>query len=370
MKLYQHETFQNLQQVLADRLINTFALICMVGLPISLYRWFELGFQPIFIHHIALSFIVFIAAICKKRIKAIHLIILVVVILTTMSFSGAATFGLQSGTVSFGIFTVFIIAFVWGLIPAIIYLGVWCLFIIGLGYLFTQHIIQYQIDPVIYAYMPSAWAIVIIGTLITALFILIMGSAFYRAFDAMLLEVYEQKQQLAQLASKDPLTGLLNLRAGLEAFSTSLARAKRNKSLMAMLFIDVDKFKQINDVHGHAVGDQMLLDIATNLQKQLREYDYAMRIGGDEFIVLLNDVISTEDALEISKRLIAKLENTSTNPPHITPMLSVGITLYPKNGSTFNELKQQADEAMYEAKNNKFEKICIINKNFELTAKP
>ena len=195
MKLHQHETFQHLQQVLADRLINTFAVICMVGLPVSLYRWFELGFQPIFIQHIALSLIVLIAAICKKRIKAIHLIILVVVILTTMSFSGAATFGLQSGTVSFGIFTVFIIAFVWGLIPAIIYLGVWCLFIIGLGYLFTQNIIQYQIDPAIYAYMPSAWAIVIIGTLITALFILIMGSAFYRAFDAMLLEVYEQKQQ-------------------------------------------------------------------------------------------------------------------------------------------------------------------------------
>ena len=153
--------------------------------------------------------------------------------------------------------------------------------------------------------MPSAWAIVIIGTLITALFILIMGSAFYRAFDAMLLEVYEQKQQLAQLASKDPLTGLLNLRAGLEAFSTSLARAKRKKSLMAMLFIDIDKFKQINDVHGHAVGDQILVDIATNLQKQLREYDYAMRIGGDEFIVLLNDVTSTEDVLEISERPVS-----------------------------------------------------------------
>jgi hypothetical protein len=146
VKLHQHETFQHLQQVLANRLINTFALICVVGLPVSLYRWFELGFQPIFIQHIALSLIV-------------------------------------------------LIAFVWGLIPAIIYLGLWCLFIIGLEYLFTQNIIQYQIDPAIYAYMPSAWAIVIIGTLITALFILIMGSAFYRAFDAMLLEVYEQKQQ-------------------------------------------------------------------------------------------------------------------------------------------------------------------------------
>jgi uncharacterized membrane protein YfhO len=106
VKLHQHETFQRLQQVLADRLINTFALICAVGLPVSLYRWFDLGFQPIFIHHIVLSLIVFLAALCKKRIKAIHLIILVVVILTTMTFSGAATFGLQSGTVSFGIFTI------------------------------------------------------------------------------------------------------------------------------------------------------------------------------------------------------------------------------------------------------------------------
>lgn len=362
MKLHQYETFQHLQQVLADRLINTFALICAVGLPVSLYRWFELGFQPIFIHHIVLSLVVFTAAICKKRIKAIHLIILVVVILTTMTFSGAATFGLQSGTVSFGIFTIFIIAFVWGLIPAIIYLGVWCLFIIGLGYLFTQNIIQYQIDPAIYAYMPSAWAIVIIGTLITALFILIMGSAFYRAFDAMLLEVHEQKHQLAQLASKDPLTGLLNLRAGLEVFSTSLARAKRKKSLLAMLFIDIDKFKQINDVHGHVIGDQTLVEIATNLQQQLREYGYAMRIGGDEFIVLLNDVSSSDYVIEISHRLLQKLEIKSDTTPFITPRLSVGIALYPYDGNTFNELKQQADEAMYQAKNNKFEKIYINNK--------
>ena len=67
MKLHQHETFQHLQQVLADRLINTFALICVVGLPVSLYRWFELGFQPIFIQHIALSLIVFIILIMGSR---------------------------------------------------------------------------------------------------------------------------------------------------------------------------------------------------------------------------------------------------------------------------------------------------------------
>jgi diguanylate cyclase (GGDEF)-like protein len=362
VKLHQHETFQHLQQVLADRLINTFALICAVGLPVSLYRWIDLGFQPIFIHHIVLSVIIFIAAICKKRIKSVHLIILVVVILTTMTFSGAATFGLQSGTVSFGIFTIFIVAFVWGLIPAIIYLGVWCAFIIGLGYMFTQNIIQYQIDPAIYAYMPSAWAIVIIGTLITALFILIMGSAFYRAFDAMLLEVYEQKQQLAQLANKDPLTELLNLRAGLEVFSTSIARAKRKQTLVAMLFIDINKFKKINDVYGHVIGDQTLVEIATNLKAQLREYDYAIRVGGDEFIVLLNDVSSSDDVIEISERLLQKLEIKSDTTPFITPKLSVGIALYPHDGNTFNELKQQADEAMYQAKNNKFEKICINNK--------
>lgn len=151
MKFHQHETFKQLQRVLADRLINTFALICTVGLPVSLYRWTDIGFQPIFIHHIVLSVIVFVAPLCKKRIKALHLIIMVVIILTTMSFSGAATFGLQSGTVSFGIFTIFIIAFVWGLVPAIIYLSLWCLFIITLGYMFTHNIIQYQVDPSFYA---------------------------------------------------------------------------------------------------------------------------------------------------------------------------------------------------------------------------
>ena len=119
-----------------------------------------------------------------------------------------------------------------------------------------------------------------------------MGATFYRAFDGMLLELNEQKVQLAQLANKYPLTGLLNLRSGLEAFTVSAARAKRNNSMLAMLFIDLNKFKLINDVHGHVVGDQTLIDIATNLQTQLREYDHAIRVGGDEFIILLNDVTS------------------------------------------------------------------------------
>lgn len=362
VKVHQHESFIKLQQILANRLINTFALICAVGLPVSLYRWFDLGFQPIFIHHIVLSIIVFVCAFCKKRIQAIHLIIVVVLILTTMTFSGAATFGLQSGTVTFGIFTIYIIAFVWGLYPAIMYLALWSIYIAILGYLFTQNIIDYQVDPTVYASMPSAWGIVLIGTGITALFILIMGSAFYSAFDDIIKAVQEQKQVLAQLANKDPLTGLLNLRSGQEAFANAIARAKRNQSLVAMLFIDINKFKRINDKYGHETGDQTLLDIAHNLSAQLREYDKAIRIGGDEFIVLLNDVTSEEDVMEISERLIKKLEVISNVAPNITPKLSIGISIYPNDGTTFNELKQRADSAMYQAKDNKFKKIIINNK--------
>jgi diguanylate cyclase (GGDEF)-like protein len=216
-----------------------------VGLPVSLYRWSEIGFQPIFIHHIVLSLIVFAAALCKKTVKALHLIIMVV--------------------------------------------------IITLGYMFTHNIIQYQVDPSIYAYMPSA-------------------------------------------------------------------RAKRNNSLVAMLFIDVNKFKLINDVHGHAVGDQTLVDIATNLKAQLREYDYAIRVGGDEFIILLNDVTSSEQVLEITDRLVQQLEIKSALTPFITPEISMGIAIYPKDGSTFTELKQKADSAMYQAKEDELLKICINNK--------
>ena len=189
-----------------------------------------------------------------------------------------------------------------------------------------------------------------------------MGATFYRAFDGMLLELNEQKVQLAQLANKYPLTGLLNLRAGLEAFTVSAARAKRNNSMLAMLFIDLNKFKLINDVHGHVVGDQTLIDIATNLQTQLREYDHAIRVGGDEFIILLNDVTSSEQVLEISDRLVQQLEIKSALTPFITPTISLGIAIYPQDGNTFTELKHKADSAMYQAKEDKLLKICINNK--------
>lgn len=361
--LNKQKTLEHLHRILATRLINTFAVICIISLPISLYRWYDIGYQPVFIHHIILSLATFSVCACQNRFRAKSVIIFVVALLASMTISGGMTFGLQSGTVTFAIFTTFIIFFVWGVKLAIAYLVSWCLFLTTLAYLVTHELFSLGVVPSEYSLLPSAWAIVIIGTLITAVFILVMGTTFFKEFDRLLEQLSQQKSALSQLANKDPLTGLMNLRAGKEHFLKMTARADREHYRVAMLFIDLDKFKQVNDTHGHDVGDRTLIELSQNMVHQLREYDVALRVGGDEFIVLLSDIKDDDQAIEISERMLNGMQKASVVPPFIHPEVSIGIAFYPDDGKTFNQLKYYADNAMYVAKKDVDEHIVINSEN-------
>lgn len=179
-------------------------------------------------------------------------------------------------------------------------------------------------------------------------------------FNALLVEIEIQQAQLAQenralthLANHDSLTGLYN-RA---YFSRRLARilqdAQTQGSSIAVLYMDNDRFKQINDRYGHATGDLLLIEVAQRIRAQLREGDIVARLGGDEFAVLLAPVHHVRDAVRIADKI-----NTAVAVPlperhaEIVPSVSIGIALYPQHGHSADELLRAADRAMYEAKKN------------------
>ncbi|MGJ7547288.1 diguanylate cyclase domain-containing protein [Pseudomonas alloputida] len=178
-------------------------------------------------------------------------------------------------------------------------------------------------------------------------------------FNALLdeLEVWHSHLQnenatLAHQASHDSLTGLPN-RAFFEGrLSRSLRNAARQQDHLALLFLDSDHFKQINDSLGHAVGDEVLINIAERVRAQLREHDLVARLGGDEFAVLLTPLHSREDAERIAEKIIASMQLPMLldGGESLTTSLSVGIAYYPDDGSDPANLLNAADAAMYQAK--------------------
>ena len=165
------------------------------------------------------------------------------------------------------------------------------------------------------------------------------------------LERAKAERRLQSLIKQDPLTSLGNRSMFEDHLERSLARAQRNEDQLAVLFLDLNRFKEINDLLGHHVGDLLLIMVADRLQAMTREEDVVARIGGDEFTLLLDSIGSPEDAALVAQKIIEGLsEPTPIDEMSLVVTASVGIALYPTGGETPIQLMQNADIALYEAK--------------------
>ncbi|MFZ4540003.1 diguanylate cyclase domain-containing protein, partial [Propionivibrio sp.] len=160
------------------------------------------------------------------------------------------------------------------------------------------------------------------------------------------------EQEVQQLAFYDPLTHLPNRRLFNDRLSQTLARAKRAQTRMALMFIDLDKFKPINDQYGHEAGDWVLHSVARRIESCLRSSDTAARVGGDEFLVLLPDVQTGSDALAVAEKIRIELERPFVTPSKLSLRVSssIGIAIYPDHANTEQDLLRLGDRAMYQAK--------------------
>ena len=157
--------------------------------------------------------------------------------------------------------------------------------------------------------------------------------------------------EITRLSELDPLTGLPNRVLLLDRFAQAIASAERHGSSIALLFIDLDRFKRINDALGHATGDRALQRVAKCLLSVVRKADTVSRHGGDEFLVLLTDVAQASDAALIAAKVISALAEAGHDADtDLRPTASIGISLYPVDGKDPHSLIAAADEAMYRAK--------------------
>ncbi|MCK9686465.1 putative bifunctional diguanylate cyclase/phosphodiesterase [Scleromatobacter humisilvae] len=163
--------------------------------------------------------------------------------------------------------------------------------------------------------------------------------------------VAEGRAQLHHLAHHDPLTGLPNRTLLRDRVTQALATAARRGEKVALMFIDLDRFKEVNDTLGHATGDALLCHVAAQFTLMLREEDTVCRQGGDEFAIVLTDVDSAAAVARAVERVMALSNRRATIAGHELPLsMSVGIAMFPKDGEDFDGLMQCADTAMYRAK--------------------
>lgn len=173
----------------------------------------------------------------------------------------------------------------------------------------------------------------------------------YIAIQTDLTSLREVQAQVQHMASYDSLTGLPNRSLFTDRINQLMAISLRHRQSFALLFIDLDHFKEVNDTLGHQVGDQLLITIAKRLQEAVRTEDTVARMGGDEFVVVL-PTSDRHDAELVANNLLDKLRATMTLDQAVQyqPMASVGVAIFPEDGNTLDLLLRNADIAMYEAK--------------------
>ncbi|WP_158598064.1 diguanylate cyclase domain-containing protein [Noviherbaspirillum saxi] len=164
----------------------------------------------------------------------------------------------------------------------------------------------------------------------------------------------ETEQKMWYVAHHDPLTGLANRILLTDRLSHAIQVSRREQWGVAVMFIDLDGFKRINDTLGHDAGDRILSEVALRLRKAVRESDLVVRMSGDEFVILMEKVTHVKDARLVARKLLNSVkEPVEVSGQEIRPEASIGISHFPEHGGDNNTLLYHADIAMYHAKNNK-----------------
>ena len=168
----------------------------------------------------------------------------------------------------------------------------------------------------------------------------------------------EMKRSMEHMALHDSLTGLANRSLAMDRLKESIERARRKEEITALLFIDLDGFKMINDRYGHQTGDDLLKAIGARLKMMVRGSDCPARLGGDEFVVVASDIGCEIEAYGLRARVAARLEEALVlNSVRICPRASVGLSLYPRDGESAEGLLRAADLSMYLNKRERNERL-------------
>ncbi|MEO8249660.1 MAG: diguanylate cyclase [Burkholderiales bacterium] len=197
----------------------------------------------------------------------------------------------------------------------------------------------------------SAWAGFLVAMVFAPTAVLLIFSGYQHTIKKLAGELDAQREALAALVGRDTLTGLPQATLAADRLQVAMHHAARTGRKVALLFVDLDAFKAVNDTHGHAAGDHVLRHVARQIRASVREQDTVARVGGDEFVVILVDVQDQAAACTVAAKILASSTGAvAWEGKRLNFGASIGIALYPDHAQDAGALRHCADVAMYEAK--------------------
>jgi diguanylate cyclase (GGDEF)-like protein len=334
-----------------DRLWVSLLVVALIGAPLSALRAGTTGWLPIYSMHLSLMVLIAGVVLVRQRLRTTFKLAMIVAVFWSIGLVGLASTGMVGPSVWWLSLSILLITALYsvraGLLAALLTTAVTA----ATATAFIQGWLTMPYDVDVYIRTIAAWANIVVAAVVLPLLLFSSVTSFHHSTLELLEEVDLQREQIRQLATHDELTGVPSLRLATDRLEQAMLGAARSGGRVAVLFIDLDGFKAINDTHGHEAGDAVLRSLAQRWRNVLRAEDTIARKGGDEFLAILKGVGGPDAAGALAARLIDAL----TVPVHYNGQVlkasaSIGVAVFPEHALTAEDMIRAGDAAMYEAK--------------------
>lgn len=345
------DSITQIRHTLIERIWLGLLFIALVGVPASVARAFETGWLNLYSSHIAIGACVVASFMARKHLSYRLRLSILLLLFWAVGLAGLITLGLLGAGTWWLIVSCLLISVLVSMRAGVIAAAAVVTILVLVGAGFITGWLSPSVDANVYIKSPAAWATLLVGMAMMPTVVFQAIASYQRATLDLLGQVEAQRKQIEFMATHDHLTQLPAAPLIMDRLEQALRLIPRTRKKVALLFIDLDGFKTINDVHGHAAGDLVLKEVAARMRIILRADDTLGRLGGDEFVAVLQGVNDAEAALGVASKMISSIGLPITaDDLQLGVGASIGVALAPDQGQDAALLIASADQAMYQAK--------------------
>jgi diguanylate cyclase (GGDEF)-like protein len=336
---------------LVDRVFQGLVVVALIAAPVSVSRSFTTGWMPVYTLHIVVGLVILGVYFFRRAIPFPLKSALLIVILWSIGIAGLLSFGILGAGYWWLVLSSLLVSTLYSVRAGIITAVATTVLMAAIGLAFITGTFTVTVDLASYGSSVASWTGLLVAAIITPLVVFHAIAGYQQTMLELLKEVHEQRDRIQQLATHDQLTGLPLMDLATDRLQVLLHAARRSNTKVALLFIDLDGFKDVNDTLGHAAGDHVLKEVAHRLLKAMRAEDTAARAGGDEFIVIAGGLPDGRVPAQIASRAIRIVSAPIDYEGRQTTVgISIGIGLFPDHADDAQSLRRAADAAMYRVK--------------------
>jgi diguanylate cyclase (GGDEF)-like protein len=348
-----HTDLQAFHHSTLDKIWQKMALVGVLTTPLSIMRATITGWLALYSYFIFLAVLALGIAAVRHRLSYRLKLTLLTIVLWAVGIPGMVTFGLLGAGVWWIVVSGMLVSILDSERNGLIVGALSAAVIAGIGTLFVSGVLEVPaLDFNAYARSLPAWISLLASTTVMPMILMQVVGMHQKKMRDLMAELKTQRDQISILATHDELTGLPTRRLCSDRLQMAINTSRRNGHRMAVLYIDVDDFKALNDTHGHAVGDAGLLHVARALVLSIREDDTAARTGGDEFLVIIAHLADQESVEIILQRVLREIRRPfEVEGLRLSLDVSIGVAVCPDQSDDAAELRRIADADMYKVKN-------------------